>query len=774
MTDKTPRKRTPAKKAATPSKPRKATAAKPAVAQQAAPAPLLTTTPPPERVTLPAAPADQIERLVGGTHHDPHSLLGAHPFDGAVAVRALRPGAKSVTVLVGDDRYIADHLHEGVWQATLPLETVPDYRLLVDFGDGFEHLQDDPYRYLPTLGEMDLHLIGEGRHEDLWTVLGSHVRTYDSAVGSVTGTSFAVWAPSAQGVRIAADFNGWGSVAHPMRVLGSTGVWELFVPDVGEGTTYKYDVLGADGVWRSKADPVAFHTEHPPATASVVFSSHHEWRDADWLATRAATDWIAAPMSIYEVHLASWRQGLTYTELAEQLVEYVVDAGFTHVEFLPVAEHPFGGSWGYQVTSYFAPTSRFGSPDEFRHLVDTLHAAGIGVIVDWVPAHFPKDDFALSRFDGTALYEHPDPRRGEQPDWGTYVFNFGRREVRNFLVSNACYWIEEFHIDGLRVDAVASMLYLDYSREDGEWLPNEHGGRENLEAIGFLQEMNATVYKRMPGAMTIAEESTAWPGVSRPTYLGGLGFGFKWNMGWMHDSLDYISHEPVHRQWHHGQLTFSLVYAFSENFVLPISHDEVVHGKGSLLGKMPGDRWQQLANLRAFLAYQWAHPGKQLLFMGCEFGQGSEWSESRSLDWWLLDLPDHRGVHSLVRDLNAAYKSHPALWSQDVSGEGFSWIDANDAEGNVLSFLRWAPDGSSVACVANFSGTPHDRYRLGLPQSGTWHELVNTDALAYTGSGVGNLGSVIAEETPWHGQPASATMVLPPLGVLWLASPAPA
>jgi 1,4-alpha-glucan branching enzyme len=712
-----------------------------------------------------------VDRLVAGTHHDPHSILGAHPGGGVVSVRALRPGASTVTVVAGDESYPMTHEHQGVWVGELPGPDVTDYRLVVDYGDGFSHHQDDAYRYLPTLGEVDLHLIREGRHEELWTVLGSHVRTYTTVSGPVTGTSFAVWAPSAQGVRLSGDFNGWSSVAHPMRALGSSGVWELFVPGVGNGATYKYDVLGADGVWRGKADPVAFHTEHPPATASVVFTSDYAWADDTWCRARVETDWLASPMSVYEVHLGSWRQGLSYKELAEQLTDYIAETGFTHVELLPVAEHPFGGSWGYQVTSYYAPTSRFGSPDEFRYLVDRLHQAGIGVIVDWVPAHFPKDEWALARFDGTPLYEHADPRRGEQLDWGTYVFNFGRTEVRNFLVANACYWLEEFHIDGLRVDAVASMLYLDYSREEGQWLPNEYGGRENLDAIAFLQEMNATAYRRAPGAITIAEESTAWPGVSRPTYLGGLGFGFKWNMGWMHDTLDYISKEPIHRQWHHGQMTFSLVYAFSENFVLPISHDEVVHGKGSLLGKMPGDRWQQLANLRAFLAYQWAHPGKQLLFMGSEFGQESEWSEGRSLDWWLLDLPDHRGVHSLVRDLNAAYRGSPALWTQDVTGDGFQWIDANDAEGNVLSFLRWGSDGSCVACVANFAAVPHEDYRLGLPRAGRWTELVNTDAAAYSGSGIGNLGAVTAVDTPWHGQPASAAMVLPPLAVLWLASP---
>jgi 1,4-alpha-glucan branching enzyme len=716
---------------------------------------------------------EQLALVVGGAHHDPHSILGAHVVADHLTIRALRPGATSVTAVIGTEQHAMEHEHEGVWRVELPVSQVPDYRLSVDYGDGFAHLQDDPYRYLPTLGEIDLHLLSEGRHEELWKVLGAHVRSYDAPTGAVTGTAFAVWAPGARGVRVSGDFNGWNSVAFPMRVLGSSGVWELFVPGVSNGAKYKYDVLGADSVWRDKADPLAQHTEHPPATASVVFTSDYEWSDAEWCNRRSRTDWLHAPMSTYEVHLGSWRQGLSYKELAEQLVDYVLEAGFTHVEFMPVMEHPFGGSWGYQVTSYYAPTSRFGSPDEFRYLVDRLHLAGIGVLVDWVPGHFPKDEWALARFDGTALYEHADPRRGEQPDWGTYIFNFGRREVRNFLVANACYWLEEFHIDGLRVDAVASMLYLDYSRKEGEWVPNEFGGRENLDAIAFMQEMNATAYKRVPGVVTIAEESTAWPGVSRPTYLGGLGFGFKWNMGWMNDTLDYMSKAPVYRQHHHHQMTFSLVYAFTENFVLPLSHDEVVHGKGSLLGKMPGDRWQQLANLRSLYAFMWAHPGKQLLFMGGEFGQESEWSESRSLDWWLHDLPDHRGVFQLVRDLNAVYKQHSALWTQDSEPAGFAWIDANDAEGNVLSFLRWSPDGSCVAVVANFSGIPHDGYRLGLPRTGEWREVLNTDAEVYAGSGVGNLGGSWAQDEPWHGQPASATLRLPPLGVLWLAAPTP-
>ncbi len=717
--------------------------------------------------------AEELERLAGGAHHDPHALLGAHPVPGGVVVRALRPEAERVEVLVGDERTPLRHVVAGVWEGRLDRDEVPDYRLEVAYASG-TYVVDDPYRYLPTLGDVDLHLIGEGRHEQLWTVLGARVRHYDSATGPVTGTSFAVWAPNARGVRVVGDVNGWDGRLHPMRSLGSSGVWELFLPGVGVGAQYKFSVLGADSVWRDKADPLARRTTVPPQTASVVDESTYEWGDAEWMDRRARTDAQASPLSVYEVHLGSWRQGLSYVELADQLVEYVTWLGYTHVELLPVAEHPFGGSWGYQVTSYYAPTSRFGSPDEFRRLVDRLHQAGIGVIVDWVPAHFPKDEWALARFDSTPLYEHGDPRRGEQRDWGTYVFDFGRPEVRNFLVANATYWLEEMHVDGLRVDAVASMLYLDYSRADGEWLPNQYGGRENLDAVAFLQEMNSVVHRRVPGCMTIAEESTAWPGVSRPVHLGGLGFGFKWNMGWMHDSLDYVSRDPVHRGFHHSQMTFSMVYAYSENYVLPISHDEVVHGKGSLLRKMPGDRWQQLAGVRAYLAFMWAHPGKQLLFMGQEFAQESEWSEQRSLDWWLLDLPDHRGVTLLLRDLNAVYRASPALYSRDHDASGFAWIDANDAVGNTFSFLRYGTDGSAVACISNFAGVPHEDYRLGLPWPGTWREVVNTDAQAYAGSGVGNLGQVTASAEGWHGQPASALLRLPPLGTVWLASEGPA
>ena len=715
-------------------------------------------------------PSDaDLDRLAGGAHHDPHSLLGMHRDGDSSVVRALRPGAEQIVALFADERIPLQRRAFGVWEARVD-GPVRDYRLEVTY-DGTTYPADDPYRYLPTLGQVDLHLIGEGRHEELWKVLGAHVRSYDTASGPVTGTSFAVWAPNARGVRVVGSFNGWDGSSHPMRSLGDSGVHELFVPGIGAGTAYKFAVLGIDSVWRNKADPMARQAEVPPLTASIVAETTYEWQDHEWLDRRAVTPPHASPMSIYEVHLGSWRQGLSYVELAEQLVEYVGWLGYTHVELLPVSEHPFGGSWGYQVSSYYAPTSRFGTPDEFRFLVDRLHQAGIGVIVDWVPAHFPKDEFALARFDGTPLYEHADPRRGEQMDWGTYVFDFGRNEVRNFLVANAVYWLEEFHIDGLRVDAVASMLYLDYSREAGQWEPNEFGGRENLQAVAFLQEMNSVVYRRVPSAMTIAEESTSWPGVTRPTHLGGLGFGLKWNMGWMHDSLDYVEREPVHRGYHHHQMTFSMVYAFSENFVLPISHDEVVHGKGSLLRKMPGDRWQQLANVRAYLGFMWAHPGKQLLFMGSEFAQESEWSEGRSLDWWLLDLPDHRGVALSLRDMNAVYRDTSALWSLDSDPAGFGWIDANDATGNVFSFLRFGADGSALACISNFAGMPHEDYRVGLPWTGTWTEALNTDDPAYYGSGVLNGGSLEAAGEGWHGQPASVSMRVPPLATVWLTSP---
>jgi 1,4-alpha-glucan branching enzyme len=746
---------------------------------------------------------DDLRAVVDGWSRDPHGVLGAHLTGTGWVVRTLRPNAVSVVVVDEDGaRYEARQLHGGgIHEAQLPRQP-GDYRVEVQYRDGAgdttTYTIDDPYRWMPTVGQLDEHLIREGRHERLWEVLGAHVRRYDTPRGEVAGVSFAVWAPNAQGVKVTGDFDSWEARVYPLRSLGSSGVWEIFIPGVEVGSRYRFHVLGVDGVWREKSDPMAFATEVPPLNASIVTESGYEWADDAWLAERAATGWHERPMSVYEVHAGSWRHGLSYRELADELIDYVVAAGFTHIEFMPLAEHPFGGSWGYQVTSYFAPTSRFGSPDDLRYLIDRAHQAGIGVIVDWVPAHFPKDEWALARFDGTPLYEHGDPRRGEQLDWGTLVFDFGRSEVRNFLVANALFWCKEFHIDGIRVDAVASMLYLDYSRT--EWVPNEFGGRENLEAVAFLQELNATVYREVPGVVTIAEESTSWPGVTRPTHLGGLGFGFKWNMGWMHDSLDYMEREPVHRSYHHGQLTFSMMYAYSENFVLPISHDEVVYGKGSLLRKMPGDRWQQLANLRAYLSYMWAHPGKQLLFMGSEFAQDSEWAESRSLDWWHLDDPAHRGILQLVTDLNGRYRELDALWSLDVDPAGFQWIDANDATGNVLSFLRYGkparetpgpatdagaadagaadagtPEvitpgigaGSALACLVNFAGSAHHEYRIGLPRPGRWREVLNSDAEVYGGSGIGNLGGVEAVAQPWHGQPYSATVAAPPLGTVW-------
>jgi len=704
---------------------------------------------------------------------DPHSVLGAHEADdGGVVVRAYRPEAQSVRVQpAGVEAELTDP--SGLWEALLPKATLPlDYELEIEYANGQTFTLRDPYAFLPTLGELDLHLVGEGRHEELYERLGAHVRE----LGGVAGTAFAVWAPNARSVSVVGDFNSWDGRLHPMRSLGSSGIWELFVPGVQDGATYKFEVRTQDGTLHLKADPVAFAAEVPPANSSVVHRSTHEWTDDEWLTSRAMVDQLRSPISIYEVHLGSWRRNtldgnrsLNYLELADELGDYVRDLGFTHVELMPIMEHPFAGSWGYQVTGYYAPTSRFGSPDDFRTFVDRLHAKGIGVILDWVPAHFPRDDWALARFDGTALYEHEDPRIGAHPDWGTLIFNLRRREVKNFLLSNALYWLKEHHTDGLRVDAVASMLYLDYSREDGEWLPNEHGGRENLEAVEFLKEVNEMVYAREPGVISAAEESTAWPGVSRPTYLGGLGFGFKWNMGWMHDTLTYFQKDPIHRSYHHHTLTFSLVYAFSENFILPLSHDEVVHGKRSLLDKMPGDRWQKFANLRSLYAYMWAHPGKKLLFMGGELAEWEEWNYDGSLHWNLLEYAEHKGVQSLVRDLNRAYRAEPALWEIDDDPSGFRWLEPNDAANNVVAFARFEAKGErSVVCVLNLSPVPRYEYRVGMPASGRWREALNTDSAYYGGSGVGNLGGVEAEATPWHDQPFSALLTLPPLAAVWL------
>ncbi|TFE58447.1 1,4-alpha-glucan branching enzyme [Streptomyces sp. ICN441] len=731
----------------------------------------------PRNGVRPAAPLDESdrERLLGGTHHDPHSLLGAHLGRGGVAFRVLRPYAESVTVQAKGLRAELHDDGDGFFSALLPLRRIPEYTLQVAYEDATLELAD-PYRFLPAIGELDLHLIGEGRHEELWHALGARPMTHQG----VTGTRFTVWAPNARGVRVVGDFNHWDGTACAMRSLGSSGVWELFLPGVGEGALYKFEITRPDGSRTLRADPMARRTEVPPATASVVAESHHVWHDEAWMARRGTRPVHEAPFSVYEVHLPSWRPGLTYRQLAEQLPAYVKDLGFTHVELMPVAEHPFGGSWGYQVTGFYAPTARMGTPDDFRHLVDALHRAGIGVIMDWVPAHFPRDDWALAEFDGRPLYEHSDPARAAHPDWGTLEFDYGRKEVRNFLVANAVYWCEEFHIDGLRVDAVASMLYLDYSREHGEWSPNEHGGRENLDAVSFLQEMNATVYRRCPGVVTIAEESTAWDGVTRATHhvgpagFGGLGFGLKWNMGWMHDSLGYVEHEPVHRRFHHNEMTFSMVYAYSENYVLPISHDEVVHGKRALVSKMPGDWWQQRANHRAYLGFMWAHPGKQLLFMGQEFAQGAEWSEGHGPDWWLLDPSysaeaDHRGVRDLVRDLNRVYAATPALWQRDTVPEGFSWVDGGAADDNVFAFLRFDADGAPLLAVSHFSPVVRHEYRLGVPPSvPAWSEVLNTDAARYGGGDVRNDDPVKPESVAAHGHRTSVQLTLPPLATLWL------
>ncbi len=707
-----------------------------------------------------SAVSDEIlDTVATGSYHAPHDVLGPHRLpDGTWVIRTRRPMARTVTAELDDGTGVTlAHVRSGVWEGTTPHQPRA-YEIVATYDGAPDFRADDPYRHLPSLGEMDQYLIGEGRHEELWRVLGAHVRHYDG----VSGVSFAVWAPHARAVRVTGDFNSWDGQGHALRSLGSSGVWELFVPGLGAGTTYKYEILTRRGEWILKADPMAQWAEVPPATGSVVTESTYTWGDAEWLARRAAGDVLSQPMSTYELHLGSWRPGLGYRDAADPLIDYLTEVGYTHVEFLPLAEHPFGGSWGYQVSGYYAPTSRFGTPDDLRYLIDRLHQAGFGVIMDWVPGHFPKDAFALARFDGEALYEHPDPRRGEHKDWGTLIFDYGRNEVRNFLVANALYWLEEFHVDGLRVDAVASMLYLDYSREAGEWEPNIYGGRENLEAIRFLQEVNATAYKRYPGIAMIAEESTSYPGVTAPTSAGGLGFGLKWNMGWMNDSLEYIKRDPMYRSHHEGELSFSFVYAFSEHFVLPISHDEVVHGKGTLFTRMPGDHWQKLANTRAFLAYMWGHPGKQLLFMGQDFGQLSEWSEGRGLDWWMLDQPPHRQLQGFVGALNRVYRENSPLWARDSDGSAFARIGAPTWNPNVIAMARYDHHGNCVVVVANFSGVPIHDYALDLPAGGEWTELLNSDAAAYGGSGVGNLGAVQADDS------GRATMVLPPLGVLWL------
>jgi 1,4-alpha-glucan branching enzyme len=722
-----------------------------------------------------AVATSELDALIRREHSNPHGVLGAHPENGGVVIRALRPAACAISAQLDDGTTLElEQIHPGgVFEGHLEGAELPlRYRLEVDYGDAGMFTIEDPYAFGPTIGELDLYLIGEGRHERPYERLGARVIEHDG----VPGTAFAVWAPAAHAVSVVGDFNSWDGRLHAMRSMGASGVWELFLPGVEAGQRYKYEILGADNDLVLKADPYAREAEHPPQTASIVFRSTHQWSDSDWMTGRAGQEPLAKPMSIYEVHLGSWRlntlegnRPLSYLELADELSAYVKDMGFTHVELLPVMAHPFLGSWGYQVTGYYAPTPRYGHPDELRMFIQRMHESGIGVILDWVPAHFPRDQFALARFDGTALYEHADPRRGSHPDWGTLVFNFGRHEVRNFLTSNALFWLREYHADGIRVDAVASMLYLDYSRQEGEWIPNQFGGREDLDAVVFLKQLNELIYGKEPGIVSVAEESTAWPGVSRPTYVGGLGFGFKWNMGWMHDTLGYFQQDAIYRRYHHHELTFSLMYAFSENFILPLSHDEVVHGKGSLYSKMPGDRWQKLANLRALYAYMWAHPGKQLLFMGGELAQEAEWSHERSLDWHLLEHPDHAGVQSLVRDLNRLYRAEPALWEVDSEPSGFWWIEPNDADSNVIAFARQSRGGERVLVfVANLSPVPRTAYRLGLPRSCRWREALNTDSTFYGGSDVGNLGEVEPEPIPWHGQPVSAEVTLPPLAAVWL------
>lgn len=721
---------------------------------------------------------DAVDRIVHAQHHDPFDVLGAHPVtvDGApaVSIRVLLPAAQELTVLAEDGtEYEMARIHDdGLFEAQcLDREELFRYRVRATDHAGHTWTYVDPYSFWPVLSDLDLHLLGEGNDHQSYDKLGAHVRE----VGEVAGTLFAVWAPNAQRVSVIGGFNGWDGRQHPMRVRGGSGIWELFIPGLGQGELYKYEVRTRDGTILVKADPHGFASEFRPRTASVVYDLEgYEWGDEAWMEDRAQGNRLEEPISIYEVHLGSWmrvpeegKRFLTYRELADRLVAYVREMGYTHIELLPVAEHPFDASWGYQVIGYFAPTSRFGTPSDFMYFVDHCHQHGIGVILDWVPAHFPRDPHGLVRFDGTALYEYEDPRKGVHKDWGTLIFNFARNEVRQFLIANALFWLNKYHIDGLRVDAVASMLYLDYSREPGEWEPNAFGGNENLEAISFLQRFNELCYQYHPGVLTIAEESTAFPGVSRPTYLGGLGFSLKWNMGWMNDTLRYISRDPIYRKHHHNDLTFGLIYAFTENFCQVISHDEVVHGKGSMLAKMPGDAWQQFANLRLYYGFMYTHPGKKLLFMGQDFGQGREWNEDAGLDWHQLELEPHHRLQRFVADLNHLYRAEPSLHERDFSHEGFEWIDLSDWEGSTISYIRRAADpGDHVVVVCNFTPVPRSGYRIGVPEHCFYREVLNSDATDYWGSGLGNLGGLRSDPIPWHGKPCSLNLTLPPLGIV--------
>ena len=730
-------------------------------------------------IDAPLIHPEEAASLADGSHGNPFAVLGMHETDGKLVVRVFRPEADSVELIDAKTGKAVVSLGrvtggDGVFAAEVPRRKKRfDYKLRMTRG-GNVWTEYDPYAFGNVLGEFDEYLLGEGTHGYLWKALGAHVMTHEG----VKGTHFAVWAPNARRVSVVGDFNGWDGRRFVMRRRGATGVHEIFVPDVADGTAYKYEVLGLDGqLMPLKADPVGFGAELPPRTASVVRDlSRYDWQDGDWMARRGGAHRIDRPISVYEVHLESWRRvpeedgrSLSYREMADALVSYVKEMGFTHIETTPISEYPFGGSWGYQPVGLYAPTSRFGTPDDFRYFVDACHQAGIGLIIDWVPGHFPTDEHGLGRFDGSALYEHADPKEGYHPDWNTLVYNYGRTEVANYLIANAKFWVQEYHIDGLRVDAVASMLYRDYSRKEGEWVPNIHGGRENLEAISFMQRMNEAVYADQPDIMTIAEESTAFPGVSAPTDTGGLGFGFKWNMGWMNDTLRYMGEDPIHRKYHHDKMTFGLHYAFSENFVLPLSHDEVVHGKGSILDRMPGDDWQRFANLRAYYGFMWGHPGKKLLFMSCEFGQWDEWNNEKSLDWHLLEYPTHKGVQSLVRDLNHLYRDTPALYELDSKPEGFRWIDGGNAGESVFSWLRHGKDGSDpVLVVCNFTPVTRPGYRIGVPLAGTWEEVLNTDAAAYAGSNQVNATPLATTEESAHGCAQSIELTVPPLATTFL------
>lgn len=728
-------------------------------------------------VTLPGEhllPSDaDVDALVRAEHGDPFAILGPHPDGEGLMVRAYLPNALSVEVLERASGRVLAAMEQGqVPGLFFTRLTHPQPYLLNIRWAGGEHVTEDPYSFGPQLGEMDLYLFAEGNHRELGRVFGAQPMEVDG----VQGVRFAVWAPNARRVSVVGSFNDWDGRRHPMRLRFPTGVWEIFIPRLQPGDAYKYEILGPNGILPLKADPMALATEHPPGTASVIARPlDYEWKDEYWLQERAARQSVKAPMSIYELHVGSWQReggegGRSYNwhELAERLIPYVVEMGFTHIELMPIMEHPFGGSWGYQLLSQFAPSARYGSPHDFAAFVDACHAADVGVILDWVPAHFPTDAHGLGMFDGTALYEYAHPFEGFHQDWDTYIYNLGRTEVHGFMLASALHWLREFHVDGLRVDAVASMLYRDYSRQEGEWIPNRHGGRENLEAIEFLRHLNDVVALEAPGALVIAEESTAFPGVSKPVADGGLGFSYKWNMGWMHDSLKYIQEDPIHRSYHHDKMTFSMVYAYSEHFVLPISHDEVVHGKGSLIGKMPGDRWQKFANLRAYLSFMWTHPGKKLLFMGSEFGQWREWHHDRELDWHLLNEADHKGAHDLVRDLNRLYRQEPALHELDSDPAGFQWLIGDDRSNSTFAWLRKGSSGHPLLVVANFTPVAREGYRIGVPTGGRWVEIFNSDAARYGGSNTGNGAGLLTEEVERHGQAVSLSLVLPPLGVVIL------